>query len=93
VGESIKEECLKYFVTKETFYSLLKYLIPIIAFFMTGACAFALNELKDRNTIKCDVSSLQRRQEFMSDTVINQLTRQAAVYAQLNSKLDKLLEK
>jgi len=93
MGESIKEECLKYFITKETFHTLLKYMLPILAFFMTGACAYAVNEIKDRNVIKTDISILQNKQEFMTDTVISRLTQQAVTYAMLNNKLDSLLKK
>lgn len=93
MGESIKEECLKYFITKETFYALLKYLIPVLAFFMTGACAFAINELKDRSEIKGTISAIQRKQDFMGDTVIAKLSQQGQIYGRLETKLDSLLKK
>jgi hypothetical protein len=93
MGESIKEECLKFFLTKETFYALLKYLIPILAFFMVSAVTYGINEMKDRNIIKTNIHLIQKKQDFMTDTVINQLTRQSAVYTRLETKLDTLLRK
>ena len=93
MGESIKEECLGFFVTKDTFHGLLKYLIPVLAFFMTGACAYAVNEINDRSKMKSNIGILQNKQEFMADTVISKLTQQAVVYATLDRKLDSLLKK
>jgi len=93
MGESIKEECLKFFLTKETFYTLLKYLLPVMAFFMVGAVTYGINELNDRRIIKTDIILIQKKQDFMADTVIKQLTRQAIVYDRLETKLDTLLRK
>jgi len=93
VGESIKEECLGHFLGKDVYQGLLKVLLPILAFFMTGAVAYAWNEIEERKDIKVSIHLIEKKQEFMQDTVIDKLTQQAAVYARLDTKLDSLLKK
>jgi hypothetical protein len=93
MGESIKEECLSYFVTKETFNGLLKYLLPIIGFFMAGAFAYGWNEIVDRSTMKSTVLEIKNKQVFLSDSILTKLTSQSSTYVMLNEKLDALLRR
>lgn len=85
MGCPLKEDCLTYFLPKETFTNVVyKILFPAFGTVLTAVFLYAWGEITDRSKMKSDIGAINNtQQEYLESVKQGQ--------KQLSEKLDKLL--